>query len=497
MMTTTRQLTPGDKTFVDTLVRVWLMLLVLGEAAAGRTESDIWGHLSIGLDMLRSGQFLWVDPYSFTHDQLWVNHEWLWDLGTAALYNAAGLPALLALRVVLVGLALWSVERATRRAPAWVRLLTLAAVALACIGQWRSTRPQIVTLPLYALLLAAIGADQRLATKDQGPRTKDHGPLPLWLPLLFALWANLHGGWIFGLGALVSYAAVHPRRRTLLIAAASAVATLLNPYGPRLWLAIAEAMQRGWSDLSEWQPVWRIAAGPDAGVLWLLLAAGTVALWRHVRHDLWRWGWTIVALAAAANSRRLTALAGISIALLLVPEWTIDASVVAPAWTPARRGVCGGVIAAGLVWCGMAIGPTLTCFPPLPQWGAPESDAVAFLKTTEVRRIVPQFDYGEYAIFHLRDRLQVAIDNRRETVYSTAAVDENQRFADGLDFDYPDRIGADAVWWPASGRTVIDGLEQRGWVRRFEGPRTVVLLRTPGPLVRGEALAGTPCFPNP
>lgn len=473
------------------------MLLVIGEAAAGRTESDIWGHLSIGLDMLRTSQFLWVDPYSFTHDQLWVNHEWLWDLLTAALYNAAGLPGLVTLRVVLVGLVLWSVERATRRAPGWVRLLTLAAVALACIGQWRSTRPQIVTLPLYASLLAAIVADQRLTTNASRPTTNDQRPLPRWLPLLFAAWANLHGGWIFGLGALGTYAAMHPRRRTILIASASAAATLLNPYGPRLWLALADAMQRGWSDLSEWQPVWRLAAGPDAVVLWLALVVGTVALWRHVRQEPWRWGWTIVALAAAANSRRLTALAGISIALLLVPVWTTNAGEVAPAWTPARRGVFAGVIAAGLAWCLASIGPTLSCFPPLPQWSAPESDAVAFLRTTEVRKVVPHFDYGEYAIFHLRDRLKVAIDNRRETVYSHAAVQENQRFADGLDFEYPDRIGADAVWWPASGRAVIEGLEQRGWVRRFEGPKTVVLLKTAGPLVQGRVVPGTPCFPNP
>ena len=57
-----------DKHFVDWLTRVSLLMLVVGQAAAGRTESDIWGHLAIGLDMLRERRFFWVDPYSFTRD---------------------------------------------------------------------------------------------------------------------------------------------------------------------------------------------------------------------------------------------------------------------------------------------------------------------------------------------------------------------------------------------------------------------------------------------
>ena len=93
--------------------------------------------------------------------------------------------------------------------------------------------------------------------------------------------------------------------------------------------------------------------------------------------------------------------------------------------------------------------------------------------------------------------MRVAIDNRRETVYSSAVVDANQRFTDGLDSDYPDRIGADAVWWPTHDTRVLDGLMTRGWHRRFEGPRTVVLMKTDGPIVRGIDAGNTPCFPNP
>jgi hypothetical protein len=122
---------------------------------------------------------------------------------------------------------------------------------------------------------------------------------------------------------------------------------------------------------------------------------------------------------------------------------------------------------------------------------------VAFLRSTNVHRVFVYFDFGEYAIFHLRDRLQVSIDNRRETVYSEQLVEANSKFADGADPGFPDRINSDAVWWPTAKKDVLAPLEHSGWVRRFEGPRTIILLRSPGPLVRGRNTAGTPCFPNP
>ena len=68
----------ADKAFIDGLTRATVGLILLGIATAGVSETDIWGHIAIGLDMLRDGRFLWVDPYSFTHEQTWINHEWLY-----------------------------------------------------------------------------------------------------------------------------------------------------------------------------------------------------------------------------------------------------------------------------------------------------------------------------------------------------------------------------------------------------------------------------------
>jgi len=241
-----------------------------------------------------------------------------------------------------------------------------------------------------------------------------------------------------------------------------------------------------------------LAAGADAPVLWAIVLAAVAAAWRHARPALWARAWILIALAAAAGSRRLTALAAVSAVLLFAPAWVSRQEAIAVRWTSVRRRIAAGVLAVAAAAALMMIQPSLRCFPPLPEWNAPEPEAVAFLRSTSVTRLVPHFDFGEYAIFHLRDRMKVAMDNRRETVYSDAAVQENQRFTDGVDPEYPDRIGADAVWWPAGQTTVIEGLERRGWVRRFEGPRTVVLLKEAGPVTHaGPLRRGTPCFPEP
>lgn len=476
-MTQPDQAAAHDRALFYTVTRVSVLLLVLGQATAGYTDTDIWGHMSIGLDMLKFGRFLWQDPYSFTHDQVWVNHEWLWDLLTAALFKSGGLPALVIFRGLLAGTVLFMVDRATRTLHPAIRIAAIVFVGLACIGQWRSTRPQIATLAIYAIVIADTEA--------------------VWLPAIFLFWANVHGGWLYGLGAVWCRASVQRSPRALTIALASTLATLANPYGIGLWAAIADAMSRGWTDLTEWQPVWTLAAGGDALVLWLVVAVTTAFLWTRVRHDLVRWSWVLPALAAAAASRRLIALAALTTTMSLAPLWITESKPVVIAWTRARTLFAAGAMAFSLATALVWVAPSLRCFPPLPGWQTAEPDAVAFLRTVDVARVVPHFDFGEYAIYHLRDRILVAIDNRRETVYSAQRIEENQRFMEGRDFGYPDRIGADAVWWPAKGATVLQGLEQHGWVRRFEGPRTVVMMKQAGPLVRGVNQLGTPCFPNP
>jgi hypothetical protein len=275
------------------------------------------------------------------------------------------------------------------------------------------------------------------------------------------------------------------------------VATLLNPYGVHLWFAISDAIRRGWADVTEWSPLWRISVGIGPLVLWIGLVVVLVALARVVRADRPAWIWTTLTLLAAAKSRRLVPLAAITIVLELVRQWHKTEPV-----ARARLGLpvlltAVGPISLACYAAASLLAPSRTCFPPIHGLSAPEPDAVAFLRDMDVRgQTVIYFDYGEYAIWHVGDRLRFSIDNRRETVYSDAVVRAHERFYRGLDPEYPMRVGADVVWVPYDSVT-IPQLESRGWTKRFAGPRSVILLRQPGPLVTGHDSIGTPCFPNP
>src|SRR5581483_12196405 len=96
-----------------------------------------------------------------------------------------------------------------------------------------------------------------------------------WLAIpMFALWANLHGGFFIGLIALGLYAAIRGAQdlaaarsastaaRLVAISAAAALATLVNPYGLRDWLVIAGVLRNPFTlaHISEFRPLFVVIA---------------------------------------------------------------------------------------------------------------------------------------------------------------------------------------------------------------------------------------------
>jgi hypothetical protein len=177
-----------------------LVLIVIAIADIQRwADPDLWGHLAFGRAMLAARHLAFHDPYSYSAPgHLWINHEWLSELLMTAIYNLGGVVGLKLMKfgccaAIMVSLASGLAET---DAPMPLQLAIVLAAAIAIAPQMQY-RPQLFSFVLMAVLLAIL---TRYIFR-RGAR--------LWLTIpMFALWANLHGGFIVGLATLGTFSAV-------------------------------------------------------------------------------------------------------------------------------------------------------------------------------------------------------------------------------------------------------------------------------------------------
>ena len=192
---------------LPSLLLAVLVLVVLAFALSKTGgDPDLWGHVRFGQDILAAHAVPRHDPYSFTSDRPWINHEWLSEVLMASAYGVAGSAGLIALKWMLALSTFVILWRTMRRAgvfqPVAVGLLLLAIAG--AMGLTMTVRPQLFSMLLHTILLAL------LTGIGQG-----RWRLFLWMPVLFAFWANLHGGWIVGLGVLGLWSACALLARTV------------------------------------------------------------------------------------------------------------------------------------------------------------------------------------------------------------------------------------------------------------------------------------------
>jgi hypothetical protein len=258
--------------------------------------------------------------------------------------------------------------------------------------------------------------------------------------VLFGLWANLHGGFLAGLGIVLVWicvrmaAALASRRRAggdrLHAAAIAALAaTLLNPYGVRLlaFLAAPRSLDP------------RSPSGSHCDrqhlrhtyLVFVALAVAALAYEARAKVDHAR---RVLLLAFLPCSPLDTALLALGTPLLLGEHLSGVGSLVA---APGRPGhprplaVLAVVVAVALLWAAL---PRFGCIriDPALAIGYP-ARAVATLRASGVQgNLAIPFGWGEYAIWYLPPRIKVSEDGRRETVYSDAVLAENLQFAAGV-----------------------------------------------------------------
>lgn len=216
------------------------LVAVFTIAASSLTSFDFWWYLASGERIIATRSVPATDPFSFTaHGRPWINHMWASQVLVSALWDHAGRVPLLVLKSAVVT-ATFAVVLLTVRRRGVHPIGASLVVLLAAWAGWEfwDVRPQIVTYLLLAVYLYLLrdGWEQRRRSL-------------VWLPLLMVPWANLHAGFVAGLGVigLVGVGTALPRLfdrerrreawRALALAGAVGVVTglasLLNPYGVR------------------------------------------------------------------------------------------------------------------------------------------------------------------------------------------------------------------------------------------------------------------------
>lgn len=219
---------------------IWLVLppLVLLVILNLQTinPNDFWWHLRTGQIILQTHGIPNVDLFTFTRQgSLWTNQSWLTEVLFYLAYRGGG-PALVIFAYALTMTAGYAfLELACLRTTGGqVRMAAIATAVAVVLGLMTWTvRPQATSFAMFGLVLFIL-EDERMG----------EGRFIYWLPALFALWTNLHGGFVFGIGLLGVYLLVRlgsdlsarqltaGTRRLLVTSIASILALALNPSGP-------------------------------------------------------------------------------------------------------------------------------------------------------------------------------------------------------------------------------------------------------------------------
>lgn len=218
-------------------------------------DGDSGWHIRNGELIIDTRSVPHSDPFSFgSGERAWFSWEWLSDVLFAALFRKGGLKAV----TIFCGIVIAASVSVLFRHMLWRSVGVSLALPLALVAAGASSvhylaRPHVIGLLLFAVVAWIIDRDRGSAFQ-----------LAWSLPFIFMLWANSHGSFLAGLAMLGlrffetavlrwRYSGGEQRpglSRAMMLLAASAAATLCNPYGWRLHAHAIEYLRSGWIQAS-------------------------------------------------------------------------------------------------------------------------------------------------------------------------------------------------------------------------------------------------------
>ncbi|MBX6363877.1 MAG: hypothetical protein IRZ00_08420 [Gemmatimonadetes bacterium] len=479
----------------DLVFVVWALVVALGfHHRLLNGDGDPGWHLRLGGWMLDHRQVLLRHTFSHTaYGRPFVPMEWGSQVLLAGAERLGGLAGVVVLAALILAttFTLLLVHLQRRGVDPLLAYLTVTLAAVLSGAHWIA-RPHLLTFLCTAALVAL--AD--------GPRERS-----AWLLVpLFAAWANLHGGVLFGLGLLGVLAAADTfdawrrgagagarLRRGAAALAAALAGTALNPVGPRLlWEELAFLSEGSLPAASQefTPPDFRSTTGAIFLATAILVVGVAVLRRRRVRTRTWLVLAALTVLALAA--RRNIALYGLTVlpflAVDLDPDWrAIPTRLLAHARTAfaaddarAARGPWSAVVACGLLVlallhgrvAGRAVVPD-GFDPAVMPVAAVEHARAAGVRGT----LFNHFDWGGYVQYAWPEE-RVFIDGATN-FYGVDVVRDYMRIA-GLHGGWHetlDRYGIDVVLVPADSRLARALGRDASWSLAYDDATAVLLVR--------------------
>jgi hypothetical protein len=315
--------------------------LMCGHAACV-ADPDIWWHLRTGEWILAHHAVPRVDLYSAElAGRPWLAYSWVFELVVAKLYQwlgLAGIATYTSAMILAITVALFHMVRRLERDFTLAVLLTFAACF--SIGHLYTPRPWLFTILFFILEM-----DILMHVRRTG-RVREL----LWLPAIFALWANVHiefvdGLLVLGLAWVEAETRVRPAWMGAMLAA-SGLATLANPFGWRIYRAAYDLATQGGAlnKVSELQAI-PFRGAVDFTVLLLALGSAAALAWRR-RFVLFETALLAFAAVLAFRSQRDVWVMAAVGAMILAS--TITGSEKAAMRLP-KLGWAAAALAAGLI----------------------------------------------------------------------------------------------------------------------------------------------------
>ena len=456
-------------------VGVYFLLLFAGNRLLG--DPDTQWQITIGRWILAHGMVPESDIYSFTMvGQSWISTQWLAQVAFALAHRVTGWtgPVVLAAGAIAATFALLTKFLGARLTPA--ATVMIVAGALVLTAPHLLARPHVLALPVLVVWVGGL-----IAAGDRG-----EAPSPWLLPLM-TLWANLHGGFVFGL-ALIAPIALDavwrkdPAARKSLawrwigFACGALAVSCLTPYGWNALLASGKILSLGQALplIGEWHPV---SFGRLGAFEICLLGLLGLALWRGVVLPPLRivllLGLLHMALSATRNVEVLALVAPIVLAAPLARQIGGPDDAGEP-----RRPTPLHVAAALWICAATLLMASLGHYAPADR-NSPVA-AVAELKRLHVSRVFNDYDFGGYLI---ANDVPTFIDGRTELFGEKFVVDhhlaseliEPDQFFTMLG-DY--KIEATLLRTQSAAAKLLDHLD--GWRKVYGDGIATIHLRRPG-----------------